>query len=298
MTPVRLLLTVLVLLTLGCSQLYGPPYDASRFVSATTALDGRVGVFSMKRLVYRPAAGLLAFPDGGIPRYLTDRNYLALYDFASGKTRILVEENALKQDWLPGSSTFHVVAAYGPKVIVRSAGQLKGNYATRSETWLYDLERGARERLPIEAELAARGRQLGYFYLTDARGTLVIVADAVGDPAPQREKTRYLLVRHPDGALLEIGALGDYYGLRGGELFYWAPEQRLVAVDLVTGSRRIAARQEALGLSSDPKAGQALEPSLVVDQGVRSTLAVGRRAGDGWTYEALPLSVAAIAGAD
>jgi hypothetical protein len=76
----------------------------------------------MKRLVYRPAEGILAFPDGGIPRYLIDRNYLGLYDFATGATRILLVENALKQDWLPGSSSCHVVAAYGPKVIVRASG--------------------------------------------------------------------------------------------------------------------------------------------------------------------------------
>jgi hypothetical protein len=292
----RLLFPLLLFLALGCSSMYGPPYDASRFQSAATALDGRVGVFTMKRLVYRPAAGILAFPDGGIPRYQIDRNYLGLYDFATGATRILLVENALKQDWLPGSSSFHVVTAYGPKVIIRTSGQIKKSYAFRSETWVYDLERETREPLPIDAELAARGRELKYFYLTDALGTLVVVAHAAGDPAPQREKAEHLLVRDPGGDYLEIGPMIDYYGLRSGELFYWSPEHRLIAVDLATGRRREAARQEALGLSTDPKAGLAQEPSLVVQQGERSALAVERRHDGGWAYEPLPFTVAQVAG--
>jgi hypothetical protein len=259
-------------------------------------LGGKVGVFTMKRLVYRPAAGLLAFPDGGLPRYLTDRNLLASYDFASGTVRILHEENARRQAWLPGSSSFHVVAAFGPKVIVRTSGQIKGDYSSRSETWVYDLDQEARSELPLEAELAARGRALGYFYLTDADGTLVIVANDLDDKASRREKRQFLLVRHPDGLYQEVGALGDYYGLRGGELFYWAPEQRLVAVDLASGNRRTADRREALGLSSDPKAGEPNNPTLGIDQGLRSILTVGRRSDGGWVYQPLPFSVAELAG--
>lgn len=75
-----------------------------------------------------------------------------------------------------------------------------------------------------------------------------------------------------------------------------AAEHRLIAVDLASGRRREAARQEAPGLSTDPKAGLAQEPSLIAQQGKRSVLAVGRRHEGGWVYEPLPLTVAQAAG--
>lgn len=293
---VRLLLCFALSLLAGCSSQYGPPFDASHFGNAATARDGRVGVFSMKRLIYRPAAGLLAFPDGGVPRYQVDRNYLVLYDFSDDSTRLLVTEDALKQPWLAGSSSFNVVAAFGPKVIVRTSGQLKKDYASYAETWWYDLDRAERSDLPLDAELAALGYALGYFYLVDNEGTLVIVATTAGDPAAQRDKRQSLLVRYPDGSYLTIGPIIDYYGLRQGELFYWSPQQQLVAVKLAGGQRRIAERREAIGLSSDPKAGQADTPTLVAQQGVSSNLAIGRRQGSGWNYTPLPLTVAEVAG--
>lgn len=287
-------LLALILAVAGCSAFYGPPFDGSRFVSAATALDGQAGVFTMKRLVYRPAAGLLAFPDGGVPRYLVDRNYLARYDFASGALTILHREDALRQDWLPGSSSFFVAAACGPKVIVRTSGQLKGSYASRSETWWYDLASGMREPLPLESELTERGVRLKYFYLIDPGGTLVLMTGREGV-----ESTRnggWVLVRHPDGSYEVVGEVADYYGMRQGEIFYWSPQNRFVAYRLGSGARREPDRSEYAGLAADPRQRQADEPSLVAEQGEISHLVVGRRQGEGWHYEPLPFTVGQAAG--
>ncbi len=114
-----IIICLVALLLVSCMGGYGPPYDNSSFVSADTALDGRIGIFTMKRLVYRPASGWRAFPDGGIPKYLMDRNYIAVYDFTSGRTRVIYREDALREGfWLPGSSTLHIgpfVHYYGVK---------------------------------------------------------------------------------------------------------------------------------------------------------------------------------------
>ena len=290
-----LLVPALALLA-SCSALYGPPFDGSRFLSADTALDGKVGVFTMKRLVYRPAAGIAAFPDGGIPKYLVDRNYVALYDFAAGTTRVVYREDAQGSDWLPGSSTLHVAAAYGPRVIVRESGQVKGSYASRSETWWHDLERGSRQRLPLEQELAGRQRRLGYFYLIDGSGTLVLVVTPAGETGAPREETQELLVRHPYGGYDTVGPFVQYYGMLDGELFYWSSAHRFAAYRLATRERREPDRREALGLSTNPKEGGGVGPMLAVRQDTQSSLAISRKHGSEWQYERLPLTVQEAAG--
>jgi hypothetical protein len=286
---------VLALLA-GCTAFYGPPFDGSRFMSADTALDGKVGVFTLKRLVYRPAAGVAAFPDGGIPQYLMDRNYVALYDFATGTTRVVYREDALGSDWLPGSSTLFVAAALGPRVIIRKSGQAKGSYATCTETWWLNLEQGTRESLPLEKELASRQRRLGYFYLVDERGTLVLVVTPVGETGSPREETQELLIRHPEGNYDTVGRFVQYYGVRNGELFYWSAEHRFAAYRIATRERREPDRRESLGLSSNPKEALAGGPALAVRHDQGSYLAVGRKQGDAWHYERLPLTVRDVVG--
>ena len=58
-----------LLTTIACSWGYGPPFDDRQFESAVLHPDGQRCLYAFDDVVYRPAAGLRAFPDGGIPPY-------------------------------------------------------------------------------------------------------------------------------------------------------------------------------------------------------------------------------------
>lgn len=285
----------------SCAGGYGPPYDASKFVSADTALDGRIGIFTLKRLEYRPATGWRAFPDGGIPKYVIDRNYVATYDFSSGRTRVIYREDALPRGlWLPGSSSLNIAATYGSRVILRTSGQLKSDYRLYKELSWLDLKTGKLSPLPLEEELAAQGRALELMYLVDGRGTLVLTVSrlkATGkiDKDSGKENLE-LLVRHPDGSYDVIGPFLYYYGIKEGEIHYWTPDNQYRAFNLLSKTDRTANRAGYRGLSSNPKEFLDIQQQLSVLYRDRYYLTLGRKVDGTWRYEELPFTVRNITG--
>ena len=79
MRPLSYILESLVVLAAlglaGCT--YAAPVDRSGVEWAVLLPDRSVAI-AFKELVYRPATGLAAWPDGGIPQYLRDREVIAL----------------------------------------------------------------------------------------------------------------------------------------------------------------------------------------------------------------------------
>jgi len=70
-------------------MLLSAPVDRSAIESAVLLPGGKVIAMAFQNIRYRPAAGIAAFPDGGIPRYLRDREIIATLPVEGGKPRIL-----------------------------------------------------------------------------------------------------------------------------------------------------------------------------------------------------------------
>lgn len=88
-------LCIVLLLLVGCDSGWEPTRDVSRFESAVVADDSRLGVFTYKRRVYRPASGWRGFPDGGPAKDLLNENGVATYDPVSGSVRVLWRQDVL-----------------------------------------------------------------------------------------------------------------------------------------------------------------------------------------------------------
>lgn len=71
--------TIFAMLILGCT--YGPAEDLALVQNVALRSDGRVLAAIVKYERSRPATGLAAFPNGGVPRLLEQRADLYLFDF-------------------------------------------------------------------------------------------------------------------------------------------------------------------------------------------------------------------------
>jgi hypothetical protein len=297
MPPVFLpiFLFVLFLLT-GCNSGWGPPRDVSRFEHATVAADGRLGVFTYKQRIYRPASGWRAFPDGGPSKDVVNENGIAIYDPQSGEVRVLWRQDVKKSRWLPEASC-SVTAAAGRRALAVCGGQQRSDYMTDVERFWLDLDSGATEPLPLEAELAARSREFGELHLLDPDGTLALVVPFPEHPEGSRklEPVRELLLRLSAGEYLRVGEIIHYYGFRAGEIHFWSADHRHLVYQLASRTVRPGAYREYLALSEANLAGPTASfTATYVDGGWR--LQWGRRTGGEWHYETLPLSVAEVAG--
>ena len=103
----------------GC---HGPAQDHSRFESAVLLREHTV-LFSFKHLVYRPAEGIAAFPDGGMPKYGPGRESPGTYHIPSGVLRILRREP--NRRWADGQGTYGIQRSRGGVALVTQGGQLR-----------------------------------------------------------------------------------------------------------------------------------------------------------------------------
>ncbi len=219
---VRIFLASAVLpLLAACNMGYGPRQDHSEFVSAKLTEDKHV-LFSYHHFAYRPAAGMRAFPDGGIPKYVKDENLLGLFDPATGKVNILRREK--NKDWQPGSGTFAVHSLKGNKALISQGGQLRGPFALGVGYLLLDLKLGTLSDLDLKADLAKHGRDTGQIYLADTQGTLVFITQSLAEASAakrDREPTPEIWVRTAAGDYLKIAASEHYQETLNGEVIYW-----------------------------------------------------------------------------
>lgn len=159
----------------GC---YGPVRDSSGITSTAVVGAGRAA------LVYhgyktRPAVGIAAFPDGGIPLTLRDDFIVALAG-PDGPPRKLAE---FRNEALAGtgSVTLSWYAEDPAHIYATRAGQLDYSSHYLSDEIRIALNDGAIEHLKLRDQLAARGRDLGAsgfggFIPLDDSGTLLVGA--------------------------------------------------------------------------------------------------------------------------
>lgn len=216
---------------------YGAPVDQSAIDSAVALPDGSVAV-TFRQIVYRPAAGLAAYPDGGIPSYLRDSEVVGV--LANGRPgRIL---HALRN---PGSAgSLHVTlrrAGVDPDHLmeVQSFQRADGGAAVR--WYRLDWRTGQRVAYPdFAAELASRGRRLGSSEFGDVRvldrsGALLL--GATGDKGDE------LWLYQPPQAFTRIDGFKHFYGIAGDELYYWTRNEAVLR-NWRTGAVRPVARYD------------------------------------------------------
>ena len=267
----------------GCGILgsYGPPQDHSRFESAALMAD-RTVLFSFSHYVYRPAEGITAFPDGGIPRYLKDENVLATYQIASGDVRVLRRER--NKHWTDGQGRFGIQRSQGSVALVTQGGQLRGDLSKNEfRHWLVDVSTGASQPVEWQNALAERGRATTQMHLVDGRGTLLFETVPLGaDARKSREEDAWLWIRTPGGAFVQVAQTSHYERMAGDDLVYWTPRTRLFsAFNIVTQMTRDLPGYRV-------PAPQDVHEGVSIETGGQRLLH-GHKASAGWEYVPLPL---------
>lgn len=259
----------------GCDWGYGEPVDHAGFESARLHEDGARCVFALHDVVYRPAEGIRAFPDGGVPHYDVDRHVLGVVDVRDGAARILVDVR--NRDWLDGSGGFHVAGVRGDWALVGQGGQ-RDDYAFDHVWWQLSLASGALARLPLADALAAHGRDLSRAELVDTDFTLILVT-AKGADAPQE-----IWSRLADGTLRRLAVTDHYYGAAEGQIWWYDVSARAGArTDYRSGATVLERRANFAMPRSDPAA--ACGPS-----GDRRALVFQQKVAGSWRDR--PLAVA------
>lgn len=273
--------------TSGCSC-YGPKVDRSRFVTAHLLPDQQV-LFTYQTLVYRPAQGIAAFPDGGIPKYVRDLSYIGVYDIRSGKHRILKKER--NTTFEPGQGPFHIGPTKGAMALVSQGGQVRGQlrghieFATRH--WLCNAASGDVRQIDIKGEFTRRGRDVGEIYLVDDLGTLVFINNPLeqakqGNYKPRTDNAQpEIWVRTPQGAFLKVVETSHYEEFKDGNVIYWLPDNRTFYAFHVADQ------------TTTPLPGYKVRGYQDVTEGVilsaqGDRIELGHKTGDQWTYEVLP----------
>lgn len=276
----------------GCGPLgsYAPRQDHSRFAAAALLGDGSV-LFSFSHLVYRPATGITAFPDGGVPRYLADESILGTFHPASGDVRILRREK--NERWSQGQGRYGIQGVSGTMAVVNQGGQLRRDLArTLVEHWLVDAATGVMQRVDWEAALAERGLVADEVRILDGRGTLLFVTRPLGEGGrPRTSPDRRLWARTAAGVFVEVAPTPHHERMLGDELVYWVPEtRRFHAWHTVSGTTR-----ELPGYRVPPY--EDVTEGVTLDPG-GGAVSFGRKSGDSWQYERLPLTAERVLAAD
>jgi hypothetical protein len=286
MKKVLIAIGLLFLLT-SCMGGYGPLEDHSEFVSAQLADDRSTIVFSAHHFAYRRATGLRAFPDGGIPYYVTDINTLGVFNLQTRDVRVLRREK--NREWQPGSGLFVIHSLKGSRAVVSQGGQLRGPFQLGVKHLLLDFKTGKVQALDLKSDLAARGRDLGYFYLVDTDGTLVFVTLSLEEAKTSNahrnsELVPEIWVRTHAGDYVKVAASAHYECVRNGEVVYWEPSTRdFMAFSLVNRTTRKAPEFKVSGYV-DVDAGVTLSSD-------RKALEFGVKVDGQWKYKPLELSL-------
>lgn len=229
-----IVLPVLIVVALtGCNWGYGAPVDRARVGSAVLHHDDERCVFSFHEVVYRPAEGLRAFPDGGIPRYEIDRHKIAVVNVTSGEVSVLVDEK--NRDWLDGHGGFHIAGLRGNWALVGQGGQ-REDYAPDHIWWRLDLTSGELVELALEEEFANEEREVGRVELVDDAFTLIVVTK-------KEERPQEIWSRSKNGTRRHLATTDHYYGASNGEIWsYDVPSRAGVRTNYKTGASLIDRR--------------------------------------------------------
>jgi len=242
MRPLSYILESLVVLAAlglaGCT--YAAPVDRSGVEWAVLLPDRSVAI-AFKELVYRPATGLAAWPDGGIPQYLRDREVIAILR-EGAPPRVL---QRIANSDLPDSESMSLSwteADPDHLLVTRGAQRDTSSGARRISRWRIGWRDGTILPFPdVEAELRAKGRSPGSAgfggpRVMDPGGTLMVGATFSG----QEE----IWVREPSGDYRRIDAFKQFYGVLGDEIYYWSADDAGLVRNWRTGATRMIARYD------------------------------------------------------
>lgn len=280
---------LLALLLGSCGLGYGPVEDRSGFTSAQLADDGDTVVFAYHRIRYRPASGFRAFPDGGIPKYITDEVILGTYGHRSGKTEVLRREK--NRDWQPGQGSYTIQAVNGPFALVAQGGQLRGPFAHGLKHILVNFESGALTDLDLKADLARHDRDTGQIYLVRPDGTLLFITPSLQESENADLQSRpdfkpEIWVRLPSGEYLKIAASHHYERVAGDDVIFWDLGTReFRAYSLTHRATRVLPDYRTPPYQDTITRG--VKPSSD-----RKRLEFGTKTGDSWSYLPMPLNPA------
>ena len=207
---------ILALAAFAAGGCYGPVRDDSRITSTAIINHDKVA-FTYHEYRYRPAVGLAAFPDGGIPKYVRDRFVVGVAG-ADGHVRVLAR---FDNPALPGAGSVGLrwYAEDPTNVYVTRYGQQTTSLPIRYFYQLLrmDVIRGTTREVDIRSTLAAQKRELGadglgdFFPLT-ADGTLLVGATH----GSQKE----LWLRSPSGGVERLLAFDRFDRRAGDDLIY------------------------------------------------------------------------------
>jgi hypothetical protein len=299
--------SVAVLLACALVGCGGPVTDASRFESAVLLADGATVAFSFHHLTYRPATGIAAFPDGGVPDYLVDRHVVGSVNVDGTDLRILRRDDNV--EWVHHGNELHMRREERDpsRLLLVSSGTTLDYQGFGSKCWWFDPLSGARTAFPaLKEELALRGQSLGTsefgdFRALDERGTLL-----VGSESADGTKIPKLSLRRTEGGWTPIDDIKHFYGIDGDEIHYWTLDDAATLYNWRTGQRRVVARydphikQTIILVAHDPaveriQAAAVAVPSLgvsVTSDGAQ--LQLGEKTTTGWSYRPIPVTAAAL----
>jgi len=222
----------------ACS--YGPVVDQSGLRSAVVTPNEQTIGLAYQVLRYRPAEGVAAFPDGGVPHYLDDRIVIAVVPVAGGAPRVLQRlSNAGVSG--SGSVTLRTYDADPDHLLVLFSEQSSTAAPSRLRLWRLAVADGRVTPYPdLAADLRAKARRLGSKEFGDVRvidpdGTLLI---GVEGPAGDE-----LWIRSAAGEYRLVDPLKHFYGIRDAELYYWSGDEARVT-NWRTGQVRVIARYD------------------------------------------------------
>jgi hypothetical protein len=212
----RRLVLVISCAAVGLASCYGPVKDQSRITAAEILPGGAVGV-AYHRYRYRPAAGLAAYPDGGIPKTLLDRFAIGVLH-SDGSFQRLAD---IPSQTLPGAGS--VSLRWFPQdpqhLYVSRAGQQTTSLPLRelSQQVRYPLNGGRAQQFSLRAELERSGRKLGAegfgdFTAIASDGTLLVGATIGG--------RKELWVRGASGDMRRMATFDRFDGVYPNYLFY------------------------------------------------------------------------------
>lgn len=263
-----------ILLLTGCER----PKIRERFTHAMIHPDGQSGLFVFKREHYYPGEmGLLtATPD----EYVVNVTIIGSYDIASGKVRMLHRRDNGGRV-VPETSDFRF------RQIVGSRALVGGNDAHFN--WL-DISSGTMTPLHLNEELAQRGRDRGWVYLVDEKGTLILDNTALGETM-NYTAARELWVRWSNGEYERVAQIpagsGMSYGLKDHELYFYA-DRRCQTYNLESRTKRECANRDMPRMSRD------LTIDFLADDHGSPQPTIGRKVGGEWIREEARIDTSAL----
>jgi len=274
---------------------FAEPYGASRFLDAAIAEGGKTGIFTYNRYIYQPASGWNAFPNGGIPRKLADLFYIATYDLATQRVKIIYKHNNLHGKWTPGQGQIGIVATFDDKILVRQSGQFRKDLSLQTNLYWLNIRSGDLTLLLLEEELTKLNLGLGHLYLVDNRGTLILVCPTLEYKKEhpnwyRHDMPKTLLVCYPSGKIKKIASIISYYGFKDDVAHYYSTNRKYEVFNVSTGEYKLGEKNGYAKVTNNTWEMRGLNISFSIHYDNGHKLKIGKKANGKWKHSILELT--------